>query len=559
MGVYVRKSIYKHLKRNIISITLLVSFIPLIFLGIIIYLQFATVYEDKIEEEIKRLALLHCNTIEVFLKERKTILTTIVDTHNFNDLRQQDNLTNIFKAINRRADSLGLVDLGVINSKGNHLAYAGPYNLKELNYGKEPWFHEVISKGVYISDVYMGFRQLPHFIIAVRGYCNNGSWILRATIDSDIFNKLARTAQTGKTGDAYILNKKGIFQTNPRFDGKVLGRSNLDIHLFGQGTTVTEKIKDNGSVKRYAGSWLKNNEWILIISRNVGTQMIGLEKTRNVTILIICLGCVGIFITTYFTTQIMFKQLYESDKGITELNAQLIQSDKLAALGKMAAGIAHEINNPLAVIGEKAGWMLDLLEDEKFQGSENFQEYKASIGKIEEHVERARKITHNMLGFARSMEPHLDDVDVNNVLNQTIELIENHARINNIEIVKKMEPDLPIIASDQAQIQQVFMNLINNAIDAIEKNGTIEVTTQTEGSEIEICIKDNGPGITDENQRRVFDPFFTTKRTGKGTGLGLSISYSIIEKLGGTISLKSKPSQGSVFTIKLPLVIPEKK
>jgi len=225
----------------------------------------------------------------------------------------------------------------------------------------------------------------------------------------------------------------------------------------------------------------------------------------------------------------------------------------------MATGIAHEINNPLAIIGEKAGWMQDLLDEEEFQESENFKEYEQSVNKIEEHVERARKITHNMLGFARKMEHRLDDVDINNVLNQTLELLQSHAQTNNIEISKDFQSELPIIASDQSQLQQVFLNLINNAIDAVEKDGLIEVKTREKDSQIVVTIKDNGPGIAEEHLKKVFDPFFTTKETGKGIGLGLSVSYTITKKLGGTIKVESKISEGAVFSVKLPIKITGKK
>jgi two-component system NtrC family sensor kinase len=164
-----------------------------------------------------------------------------------------------------------------------------------------------------------------------------------------------------------------------------------------------------------------------------------------------------------------------------------------------------------------------------------------------------------MLGFARRMEHRLDDVDVNNVLNQTIELLQSHAQTNNIKINKEMQPDLPIIASDQSQLQQVFLNLITNAIDAIEKDGWIDVITRKDDSRIVISIKDNGPGISKENLQKVFDPFFTTKEAGKGTGLGLSASYNIIEKLGGTITAESKLSEGTVFKVMLPIISPAKK
>ena len=252
-----------------------------------------------------------------------------------------------------------------------------------------------------------------------------------------------------------------------------------------------------------------------------------------------------IFLAIVMISHTLVGHLEQTDQEMNELNAQLIQQDKLAALGKMAAGIAHEINNPLAVIGEKAGWMEDLLAEEEFVNSHNYKEFAASITKIEEHVDRARKITHSMLGFARRMEPRLDDVEINRVLDQTIDILSNHARINDIEIRKHFADRLPVIASDQSQLQQVFMNLINNAVDAIGSDGTIDITTVLNTDHIEVIVQDDGPGIDRAIQKKIFDPFFTTKHDGKGTGLGLSISYNIIEKNGRPAHCKKQPGVGN--------------
>ena len=164
-----------------------------------------------------------------------------------------------------------------------------------------------------------------------------------------------------------------------------------------------------------------------------------------------------------------------------------------------------------------------------------------------------------MLGYARKMEPHLEDVDVNAVIRQTIDLLGNYARINNITIRTELSTDLPIIAADGSQLQQVFMNLVSNAIDAIGKDGTIEIKSQKSDSEISLEVSDSGPGIPEEMQKRIFDPFFTTKQTGKGVGLGLWITHNIVEKMGGSISVKSRVGQGTTFTVRIPATVPEKK
>ena len=554
-----KSSLYRALQRKIVAITLVVSIAPLVTLGAVIYYQYVTVFEARIEDQIRHLARSQSSALDMFLRERATILSIIVDTHKFDDLKDPKRLNPLFELINRRADGLGLVDMGVIDSAGRHLAYAGPYNLQGLNYYQQPWFSEVMSRGKYISDVYTGYRKLPHFIIAIRGHSPKGPWILRATIDSNIFNRLVRSAQAGQSGDAYIINTEGIYQTEPRFGGQVLDKAPLVPRLFGEGTMVLRQPNSDGSMQFVAGAWLKSKDWLLVVSQGGADQMGGLIQTRETEVAIILLGCLAIAFATVFTTRTIVSRLETADRGLNELNAQLLQRDKMAALGKMAAGIAHEINNPLAVIGEKAGWMRDLLEEEEFQNSANLREYLSSLEKIENHVERARKITHNMLGFARRMEPHSDDVDVNDVVIQTLELLQNHARINNIEIRQDLEPDLPIIASDQSQLQQVFLNLFNNAIDAIAKDGTIRCITRRDKEEIQVTIADDGPGIAPEHRRRVFDPFFTTKEPGKGTGLGLSISYQIIEKMGGRITLQDALPHGTEVAVHLPIIVPEKK
>jgi two-component system, NtrC family, sensor kinase len=545
---------YRKLWWDIILATVCFSVVPLFILGGVIYHQFSVSYTAKIMENMKTLAENRASSIDLFLEERISQLTGLANTQSLGQLQDEDYLSRVFNIIQTRSKSF--LDLGVIDEEGNHLAYVGPHYsiLKKVNYKDEKWFQEVMTTGVYVSDVFLGFRKIPHFIIAVMVREKSRSWVLRATIDSDIIDNIVRAAWVGKKGDAFIINRENVLQTTPRFGGKVMEHPKAPNFASATGTMV-EELDFQGEATLFATSIVKLKKWVLVIREAPIEELTPLLQARFLAALIALGGVILIIIGAYFTTRAMMTELQRMDQKKAASDEVAMQSSKMAALGKMAAGIAHEINNPLAVIGEKAGWMKDLLGMEDVAQSENFQELSDAVHKIEYHVVRAKTVTHRLLGFARRMEPMTERVNVNTVLNESIDFLENEARYRSIDIQTNYAPDLPLTTTDQSQLQQVFLNIINNAIDAIGKDGEITINTGTtkKNNEISIEISDNGPGIPKDVLQKIFDPFFTTKEVGKGTGLGLSISYSIIEKLGGRIMVASEAGQGTTFTIYLPV------
>jgi two-component system NtrC family sensor kinase len=560
-----RRATYSRLFRKFIWLTLLCSVVPLLLVGWGINLHYTTFARERMLNSLETQVDYHRKLIERFLNEHTSKMQLMARTHDRDELLEPGALQTVFDLFNQ--DLWTLTDLSLIGEHGYHLAYVGPYDLWSRNYSKEFWFLQVMQKGIYISDMFMGFRKEPHFIIAVTHTTGGQKWILRATINPEVFRSLVENVRIGKTGEVYLLNDQGIYQTSPRLSGEIMGKSAYPMGPDHEGIQVRmlDDLKDSRgrNLPRQIAcqTWLKNPNWLLVVQQEYSEAFADVNHANTWTLIFLHLSAASILVVSVLITRHMISVIKRRDTEADRLNDQLLQAGKLASIGELSAGVAHEINNPLAIILTERQLLLDAVKHAPISDPEFKEQFDDSMNQIDIQVQRCKRITQNLLRFSRRTESLIETVDLNGFIREVIDLMEREARTSGIKFFTELDPQLPPLLSDPSQLQQVLLNLITNAIDAHDGKpyGTIRVSTRADDQlqRVNLTVADTGSGIKAEHLRRIFDPFFTTKSVGKGTGLGLSICYSIIRRLGGNISVTSEVGKGTEFTIELPYRAPK--
>ena len=553
---------YATLKRLILAIMILVPFVPFILVLGIGYYYFTTSLESTAIASMKRIVGDHRQMIESFLRERKADLEFVVHSFRFEQLADPQELYKVFTHLQEK--SVAFVDLGIFNDEGIHVAYHGPYRLVGKDYSQEDWFKQVLRQGYYVSDIFLGYRKVPHFIIALAGEEEGKKWVIRATIDTYMFTDLVEKVRIGKTGEAYILNQQGIFQTERRSGGNLMERDPDGIVPPSAHSEIKTFVKEDsrGDEYLYATTWMKGKEWMLVVRQEEADAFRDLRSASYMIILVSLIGGVLIVAVAFYVTGQIIRRMETIDTEKDELGQQLVRATRLAELGQMAAGFAHEINNPLQIMKSEQTLIETIFSDIKERGdlkeSEDLKDLEDSMAQIKLQIDRCAKITQAILKFGRQSEPVIKDVDLLSFIPEVTSMISKKASVSGITLREQIAENTPIIHVDPSQLQQVLLNLYNNAIDAIvDRHGsqggelTIEAGPDEDGR-VRVSVKDNGVGISPENLKKVFTPFFTTKPVGKGTGLGLSVCYGIVDSMGGVMEVESEKGVGTRFVIRLP-------
>lgn len=536
----------------VVLITTAVSLLPLIFITAVNYRATQMGFESEIHHRTVRLVSNIRRSVKFFLEERQAAIEFISRLLPWKDLNNSGRLELVLE--NLKASFGGFVDIGIIDAGGIQRMYVGPYALKGKNYGNQEWFQQVVQKGSYISDAYLGFRNIPHLVIAVKHINADGSYyILRATLDTERFNNLIAEAESSDTGDAFLINRKGVLQTPSRTYGAVLWHIPFSmIPKYSPNTEVFDVTVREGDPLIIGYAYIQDSPFILLMIKNKNKVMKEWHWTRLELIGFLIISVSVILLVILGTATYLVEQIFLADQRRVAMLHNVEYSNKLASIGRLAAGVAHEINNPLAIINEKAGLIKDI-----FSFKPEYQPEPRLMGLVDSiinSVERCATITRRLLRFARHMEVSIETIHLEEVVREVLGFVGKEAVYRSIEISVEIEDEIPAFESDRGKLQQIFLNITNNALAAVADGGRLVITLKRANENaVSISFADNGRGIPEEDLERVFEPFFTTKAGQGGTGLGLSITYGLVQELGGTIHVESTVGQGTRFTITLPL------
>lgn len=545
---------YFYLKFRLILFNTFFAIIPLMIVVTITYFWIYEIVHDEFKNNLRWQMEETRHSLEFFISERKSALKFIVSSYPQEYFSDEKKFFQLFSNFKREFE--GIIDMGIINSNGIQTLYVGPYQLKGKDYSQTEWFKEMTLKSDYVTDVFLGYRKIPHFSIIIKKEMPSGGdfWLLRVSINMDILQKLISNLEIGSQDDVFLINKQLILQTNSKYFGNALEPLKLNIIIERESDRI--KIYDvelNKKQAYIAYTSIRETPWILLTTIcSKPYAKIPTFFTKEVTMIsLLSIAIIFFVITTSINNLVNRVRKADHEREIAIANAE--HADKLASIGRLAAGVAHEINNPLAIINEKAGLMKDLLE--YGDPSQNKEKFLQLVSSIQDSVTRCKTITHRLLSFSKRIDKAREEFNINEAIQEVVGFIEKEIHNKGINIVYAFQEDLPKITTDKGQLQQVLLNIINNAVDAVDVGGTIEIMTRlSDKNHIKISIKDNGHGIPKDKLKHIFEPFYTTKK--KGTGLGLYISYGIIKKLGGDITVQSEEGKGTIFTIEIP-VYPE--
>jgi two-component system NtrC family sensor kinase len=555
-GPYKHHFDFRRIWKRAVLVTATVALVPLIIWALAGY----RLHQDTTEAELKlRTSQLVSNSwrsVSLFVSERRSVLDFIAHDHSLEALNDKARLAEILDNLNKRFS--GFTHLGVIVSSGVQQSYVGSHELEGVDYHNEPWFRQVLQEGVYISELVTGLREEPHFDLAVKRNLPDGSFfVLHAALDAQRFNELIAQFEVGEKTDTFVINREGVLQTPSRFYGSVFNKIPGRIPEYSPKAQVFESQNDNKERAVIGYAYIPETPFILMIVKQQGELMRPWYKTGWAFTGILAASILMILLVTLAVASQLVGQIHQADQERVDTLHQAEYTNKMVSLGRLASGVAHEINNPLAIINEKAGHIKDI-----FTLTEAYKKDPKLISIVDSvlaTVQRCAEVTKRLLNFARHLNVSIQTIKLQEIVSEVKSVLAKEAEFRCVTVQVDLADNIPQFESDRGKLEQIFFNLFNNAMAAMKDGGRLEIEAKCEDTDfVSITFSDSGPGITKTDLKHVFEPFFYSRTGEGGMGLDLAVTYALVQEIGGQINVQSDLGRGTRFNIRLPLKMPSK-
>jgi signal transduction histidine kinase len=495
-GPYKHHFDFRRIWKRAVLVTATVALTPLIIWALAGYRLHQDTTEAELELRTSQLVSNSWRSVSLFVSERLSVLDFIAHDHSLEALNNKARLAEILDNLNKRFS--GFTHLGVIVSSGIQQSYIGSHQLEGVEYSSAPWFRQV-----------------------------------------------------------FVINREGVLQTPSRFYGSIFNKIPSRIPDYSPKAQVFESQNDNNERAVIGYAYIPETPFILMIVKQQGELMRPWYKTGWAFTGILAASILMILLVTLAVAAQLVGQIHQADQERVDTLHQAEYTNKMVSLGRLASGVAHEINNPLAIINQKAGHIKDI-----FTLTAAYKKDPKLISLVDSvlaTVQRCAEVTKGLLNFARHLNVSIQTIKLQEVVSEVKNVLAKEAEFRYVTVEVDLADNIPQFESDRGKLEQVFFNLFNNAIAAMKDGGHLEIEAKREDTDfVSITFSDNGPGIAEADIKYVFEPFFYSRTGEGGMGLGLAVTYALVQEIGGQISVQSELGKGTRFKIRLPLKMPRK-
>ncbi len=539
----------------IVVFTTLVALTPLVVMTVVDYRLTRQAFESEARMGISRMVSNTWRSVSHLLAQRRAVLAFIARDNALADLMVRERLATLLS--NLQGGMGDFVDLAVLDETGAMRAYAGPNESMAQPLSSATGFNQAVSNGFFIGDVTVGPQKRHQLVIAIRHDLGDGAFfVLRSQLDASLLDGPLSALTLDDGDDAFIINTRDILQTSARRYGKRFSKVSLAIPPTDEQTQVLRAGDQTGQSVLIGVAPIAASPFRLVMVRQESGIMDRWLRPRIHLIGFLVFSIILIMVSILGVATYMVGRIHASDQRRLQALHQVEYANKMVSIGRLASGVAHEVNNPLAIINQKTGLIKDLFTlNPEWAGNSKL------IGLVDDvlaSVRRCGAITRRLLDFSRHMESSFETLDIESVIRQVLAFMEKDAERRCIAVLFNVNGDVPPFESDRGNLQQIFLNLINNAFAAMDEGGRLEIGVTRQGTtHVRVTVSDTGRGIPEADLKRVFEPFFSTGQGHSGTGLGLSVTYGMVSEMGGHITVHSRIDQGTRFTVTLPLQRPQ--